>query len=190
MLETPQMYLLQSTVKKLIDNASSRPTSMPSPIAKRTESQTSTPKLDRNQAKVKHSLARKRGNKHLSFLLLIHNGRITFFVKSQSSVSRFSHFTFFTAIQKSLLPAIFVSQFFHKKKRKPQLVILRCAVPKSIRYKDIFSTPRLCKRFIVYQYGHLNSIQVGSNRILLTAGIHIERKPQMFCELSKKFDSK
>merc|ERR1712051_683696 len=70
-----------STVKKLIDNASSRPTSMPSPIAKRTESQTSTPKLDRNQAKVKHSLARKRGNKHLSFLLLIHNGRITFFVK-------------------------------------------------------------------------------------------------------------
>ena len=163
---------------------------MPSPIAKRTESQTSTPKLDRNQAKVKHSLARKRGNKHLSFLLLIHNGRITFFVKSQSSVSRFSHFTFFTAIQKSLLPAIFVSQFFHKKKRKPQLVILRCAVPKSIRYKDIFSTPRLCKRFIMYQYGHLNSMQVGSNRILLTAGIRIERKPQMFCELSKTFDSK
>ena len=45
---------------------------MPSPIAKRTESQTSTPKLDRNQAKVKPSLTRKRGNKHLPFLLQIH----------------------------------------------------------------------------------------------------------------------
>ena len=48
--------LRQSTVKKLIDNVS-----MPSPITKRTESQTSTPKIDKNQVKVKPSV-RKRGN--------------------------------------------------------------------------------------------------------------------------------
>ena len=120
---------------------------MPSPIAKRTESQTSTPKLDRNQAKVKHSLARKRGNKHLSFLLLIHNGRITFSVKSQCSVSRFSHLTiFFTILQKSLLPTIFVLQFFHKKKRKPQLVILRCVLYQNQLGTRTFFRPLDCAK--------------------------------------------
>ena len=92
---------------------------MPSPIAKRTESQTSTPKLDRNQAKVKHSLARKRGNKHLSFLLLIHNGGITFFVKSQSSVSRFSHLHFLPPYRNLFYQLSLFHNFSIKRKENP-----------------------------------------------------------------------